>query len=94
MHDNKGAIIWLVGAIDTETKELRLDVIKERNSTNLKIFINNHVEPGTHIVHDSWRAYSFLDGEDSIYTHETLNHGAGNFGQGNHSSSHIEGIWA
>ena len=94
LHDNKDAMIWLVGAIDTETKELRLDIIKERNSTNLKIFINNHVESGTYIVHDGWRAYSFLDGEDSVYTHKTFNHRAGNFGQGNYSTSHIEGIWA
>ena len=94
MHDDKGAMIWLIWAVDTETKDLHLDVIKERNSTNLKIFINNHVEPGTHIVHDGWQAYSFLGREDSVYTLETFNHGANNFGQGNHSTSHIEGIWA
>ena len=74
LNDDEGAMIWLVGAVDTETKELLLDVIKERNSTNLKIFINSHVEPGIHIVHDGWRAYSFLNGDDSIYTHETFNH--------------------
>ena len=52
-------MIWLVGAVDTETKKLSLDVIKERNSTNLKILVINHIEPGTHIVHDHWRAYCF-----------------------------------
>jgi len=59
LDDDEGAMIWLVGAVDTETKELLLDVIKERNSTNLKIFINNHEEPGTHIVNDAGEPTAF-----------------------------------
>ena len=31
LHDNSGAQIWVVGEIDTESKEIRLDIIKERN---------------------------------------------------------------
>ena len=73
---------------------MSLDVIKERNSTNLKILVTNHIEPGTHIVHDHWRAYCFLDGDDSVYTNQIFNHIAGNFGLGNHSISHIESIWS
>ena len=42
----------MVGAVDADTKQLRLDVINERNSTNLKIFVYNHIVPGTHIVHE------------------------------------------
>jgi len=63
-----------------------------RNAENLKIFITNHIIPGTNIIHDGWRAYSFLDSEDSVYTHEEFNHGQGNFGHGVHSTSLIESI--
>jgi len=36
----------------------------------------------------------FLDFDDSVYTHEEHNHGAGNFGHGLNSTSHIEGVWS
>ena len=37
--------------------------------------------------------YSFLDDENSV-THEPHNHGHGDFGIGEHSTSHIESYWA
>jgi len=37
--------------------------------------------------------YSFLDDEDSVWTHETHNHCHGDFGTGEHSTSHIESYW-
>ena len=58
---NDGEQIWLVGAIHTTKKAIRLDVMKERNSTNLKIFVQNHIAPGTNITHDGWNGYNFLD---------------------------------
>ena len=35
--------------------------MKERNSDNLKIFVQNHIEPGTHITHDGWAGYTVPD---------------------------------
>ena len=58
-----------MGAVDTETKELRMDIMVNRNANNLKIFIKNHIIPGINIIH------SFLDSDDSVYTHEEYNHG-------------------
>ena len=37
IHDS-GRQIWLSGAIDTTTENVRLDVLPYRSSTNLKIF--------------------------------------------------------
>ena len=82
-----------MGAVDTETKELRMYIMVNRNGNNLKIFITNHIIPGTNIIHDGRRAYSFLDSNDSVYTHEDYNHGQGNFGYGRHSPSHIKSVW-
>ena len=79
--------------MDTETNELRLDVVKERTTENLKTFVYNHIIPGTLIVHDGWRSYSFLDDDDSVFTHEEYNHAHGNFGRGSHSTSNIERCW-
>ena len=93
LHDETGKQIQLVGALDTETNELRLDIVKERTSENLKTFVYNHIIPGTLIVHDGWRSYSFLDDDDSVYTHEEYNQTHGNFGRGSHSTSNIERCW-
>ena len=75
LYDDLGRQIWVVGAIDDESKDIRLDLINERNQINLKTFFYNHIIPGTHVVHDGWSAYAFLDSDDSIYTHEEHNHG-------------------
>ena len=80
-----------MGAVDTETKELRMDIMVNRNANYFKIFITNHIIiPGTNIIHDGWRAYSLLDSHDSVYIHEEYNHCQGNFGYGLVSTSHIE----
>ena len=55
---------WVVGAIDVTTKEIRLDVIYERNMSNLNIFIQNHIEPGSNIIHDGWKRCRFLENDN------------------------------
>lgn len=87
--------IWVVGAIETKSRKMRFDFMKERNSDNLKIFVQNHIEPGTHITHDGWAGYNFLeDPDESVWTHEIHIHGGGDFGYGDASTSHIEHTWA
>ena len=71
-----------------------MDYLPERNGHNLKIFVNNHILPGTNLTHDGWQGYNFLDEEDSVWTHECHNHGHGDFGFGSHSTSHIEAYWS
>ena len=71
-----------------------MDIIKSRNANTLEIFMKNHIAPGTIIPTDICSGYTFLDRDDSVWEHETYNHGAGNFGQGYHSTSNIEQTWA
>jgi hypothetical protein len=82
--------IWLFGGIDMTIKAICLDVVPERNTINLKYFIKKHIEPGSNITHDGWSGYTFLNDENSVWTYETHIHGAGDFGYGPHSTSHIE----
>ena len=58
MHEG-GTQIWLVGAIDTTNKAIRLDIMSSRTSENLKIFVQNNIIPGTNIRHDRWAGYNF-----------------------------------
>lgn len=95
IHDIDNSQVWIVGAKETDSNRLRLDVIKERNGANLKIFVTNHIAPGTKIVTDGWLGYSFLDDDDnSVWEHEIHHHGGGDFGFGSNSTSHIENCWA
>ena len=82
LHDKNNNQIWLVGAIESRSKKLRLDVINIRNEENIRIFITNHIEPGTHIISDGWPSYNFLDGNESVWTHEIHNHSLGDWGFG------------
>ena len=70
VHENNTQV-WSAGAIDSNTKAVRIDIIPKRNRQTLKIFFQNHIILGTHITHDSWAAYSFLDDEDSVWTDES-----------------------
>ena len=38
-----GSQVWLVGAIETISKKIRLDVLPTRDADSIKIFINNHI---------------------------------------------------
>ena len=83
-----------MGCKETSSSKLPIDVMSIRNSTNLEIFVKNHVELGTTIVTDGWAGYSFLESDNSVWPHEIYNHEAGNFGLGSHSTSHIEVTWS
>ena len=93
IHDN-GDKIWVIGAKETKSSKLRIDIMKERTEANLKKFVVNHIEPGTKITHDDWSSYSFLDDDDSVWDHEIHIQGGRDFGFGDSSTSHIESTWA
>jgi len=74
---HKGAALkrncnWVVGAVDTKTKRLALQAVKERNANALIEFINKSVKKGSTIYTDKWPAYNGLTKEG--FTHLTVNH--------------------
>ena len=85
-NDN-GTQVWLMGVKDITTKNVRLDILPNISSANIKIFVKNHIQPGSHITHEGWKSNNFLD---SYWTYESHNHGHGDFGYDLNSKSHIE----
>ena len=84
-----------VKLVNNKTRNIRCDIFKTRNTSNMNLFIFNHIKNDNNIITDGWPAYSFLDDEDVPYTHEIFIHGPnGQFGFGPHSTSHIEGVWS
>ena len=53
IHDNNTPF-WVIGAIETDSRKMRFDVINRRTSENIKTFLLNHVEAGTKIISDDW----------------------------------------
>jgi hypothetical protein len=93
LHNEMFIQIWVVLEIDVINKEILLDVINQRNSANLKIFVFNHIEAGSPIIHDGWSVHRFSeDANSSVWAQEEHSKEGGNFGFGNFSTSNIERI--
>ena len=86
------AQIWILGIIDTSSKEFRLERYLSRNSEILKKFISKFAKSGNTIISDHWIGYDFLDRMDSGHSHIKFNHGMGQFGFSLTSTSHIGDI--
>ena len=91
-HKN-GKQIWLLGAIDNITKVFRIEGTYTRDAVTLEKFITLNIETGNNIVTDGRSGYAFLDAPDSNFRRFSHNHGGGDFGFGQESTSHIESLW-
>lgn len=93
IHNSQNDQIWMLGGIETAGRRIRLSLSKTRTSEALSEFVYSNFFEGTHFVHDSWLGYNFFN-NNLNYTHEVHVHGGGDFGNGLHSTSHIENYWA
>jgi transposase-like protein len=78
----------VIGAIERDTRCLRLQIIPKAEQQYLEEFIMNHIEHGSIVVTDAHRGYSDLN--ILGYKHETWNHSAGHFA----GTNHIEQTWS
>ena len=86
--------LWIIGAKNNITNNIRIDVFNTRIEEDVKLFIYNHIKPQNTIITDGWLFYNFLNNNECPYLHEVHVHGPnGNFGYGSHSTRIIEGAW-
>lgn len=83
--------LWVLGIINNQTKEFRLETSAKRDAATMTLFIKNFVDKGNTIITDGWGAYQNLTNEG--YQHDVHIHGGGDFGFGLHSTSIIESLW-
>ena len=93
IHNSSNDQIWIIGGIETKSRRVKLILSKDSSSQTIEHFINENFLEGTNFTHDVWPAYNVLN-NNLNYTHEIHIHGGGDFGRGNHSTSHIENYWA
>lgn len=77
----------VVGAIERDTRRLRLQVIPDRAQDTLELFLTNAVARNSLLLTDAHAGYHDL--EFYGYTHERCNHSNGHFGPTNK----IENMW-
>ena len=89
VHDHDGTQEWVIGMIDIQTKNIRLEIVHERTEIILKKIIKHHIGYNNTIISDGWESYNWL--REAGYNH--IVHGRNDFGHGSESTSHIESIW-
>jgi transposase-like protein len=77
----------VVGAIERDTRRLRLQVISDRAQDTLELFLTKHVARSSLLLTDAHAGYHDL--EFYGYAHERCNHSRGHFGPTNN----IENMW-
>ena len=86
---------WVFGGIQRGTKKCFLVEVERRDADTLLPIIQQYIEPGTHIIHDGWRAYNNIHLLPENYTHATIIH-AENFVDPANPETHtqsIESVW-
>ena len=84
-------LIWVLNMINTVTKNFLLVVTKVRDTEKIKSFVIRYIPPGNFIVINGWGSYTWLN--NFGYIRLEYNHGAGDFGFVNESTSHAENLW-
>ena len=75
-HTDNEDKIWVLGIIDNQTKDFRLNISLKRDQNVLKSFITIYVELGNTIITDGWSDYNFLGSMDN-YSHDIHIHRGG-----------------
>ena len=83
-----GNQIIVIGAIERDTKRLRLQIIPDAEQDSIELFLQHNIERGSLVITDCHSSYS--DIEWLGYGHERFNHSIGNFA----GTNHIEQVWS
>lgn len=68
-----GKHLWVVGALDRTTGEIRMQLVPNRTKFTLCSFLRKHVSGPCTIISDEWKGYTGLSSLGAV-THLTVNH--------------------
>lgn len=86
--------IWILGAINTQSKEFLIEPTYDRSLETIKTFIQCYILTGKYINNDGFPSYDFFDEAGSGFIINRNVHNEGHFGLGNQSYSYIEQLWS
>ncbi len=86
--------LWVIGLTETDTKDFRVLLTKNRDEEILKKFITKLIPWGNYLVTGDWSGYNWADGPNSGYIRLRHIHWRRDFGRCVESTSHMESIWS
>ena len=78
-HLKGGTQVWVLGIINNITKNFVIQASISRDSSTLKKFVKEFIQPENALVHDCWAGYNFIR-ESVDYEDISHNHSNGPFG--------------
>lgn len=84
--------IWVVRLINNKTRQIRLEIVENRNTNSIKNIITKYIPKGNIIITDGILCYQWLTDPSNSYVQSVYNSGQGDFGYGLDSTSHIESL--
>ena len=68
--------VWVFGMVDTSTQPALgyMEIVPDRRAQTLLPIIQSHVNPGTTVKADQWKAYSSVSSLRNAASHSTVNH--------------------
>ena len=92
-HFNGNQQIWLIGLINTQTQDFKIEAVYGRKSDILEKIIKFHVSKGNNIITDGWPGYNWMNDSSCGYHRIIHIHGQNDFGHGSETTPYIERVW-
>ncbi len=82
----------VIGMTERECGTLHLEVTMNVKQDTVEPIVKHHIEKGSKVYTDEYSIYGFLEG--SGYSHESVNHSAGEYTRGDVHINTQEGTWS
>ncbi|KAG0420500.1 hypothetical protein DMUE_6339, partial [Dictyocoela muelleri] len=93
IDDDTPGITWLVGIIEEDTKNIKLEIVPNRSANIMKQVLARNIAIGTKVVTDGHRSYpaavEYINGE-----HIIVNHSMGFKNMEGFHTNNIENLWS
>lgn len=93
MSDDFPGVTWLIGIIEVETQEIRLETIKNRTKQTFASIFKKYIEEESIIVTDGHKSYPFAVSQVNG-SHKIVNHSKGFTNEEGDNTNSIENIWS
>ena len=93
IEDDFPGVTWLVGIIEENTKDIRLEIVENRSLETFKEIFERNIEPGSTVITDGHRSYP-----GAVFningTHKVVNHSIGFKNIEGFHTNNIENLWS
>lgn len=93
LPDDAPGVTWLIGVIEEQTRNFKLEILKNRKLNTMKKFFKKTVLESTTVISDGHPSYSGAVNEIKG-VHIVVNHSLGFRNQDGFTTNNIENLWS